>query len=424
VSSRKLWPRFWVTFVLACLLSEGLELLFERIEQRQGSSSPFSDSFITATGLYQRIVTVRRDPKPRFTAIVEIDPAKGPRGVSDQNVCAERAFLAELIERISEARPPPAMIVIDKFFGAASCRSDDAGTESLLRAISHITQMQPVVVGIRTSPWQPSESKDGHRVHVVQERLSIAKEGPFFGEGVINVAPDNRRLALQWRVYQSRAAVMNHTPSVADTLSLAVAKLYDSRLLQNNTRLANLISQGVQPYIGFLKPEQFEPYHLYAGELCSGQASSAAPRCAGQSVLSDIFRNKIVLIGENDSDRDSYPTIVGRVSGFYLQANYIEALLDDRFYTPGVKVASYGFAFLFFLGIELVLIRFHGRPLLALLSIGGLSAAALMLLFAIIMFSSVYIDPVGITVTAILLKLLHWAYDCIQPRHRPQTAWE
>ena len=270
MSLRKLRPRFWVTFLLACLLSEGLELLFERIEQRQGSSSPFSDSLITATGLYQRIVTVRRDPKPRFTAIVEIDPVKGPPDVSDQNVCAERAFLAELIERINQARPPPAMIVIDKYFGAGSCSSDDAGTQSLVRAVSHVTQIRPIVVGIRTGAWQPSASKDGRTAHVVQEHLSIAKDGPFFAEGVINVAPDNRRLALQWRVFQNRAAVANHAPSAADTFSLAVAKLYDARLLQNNPRLAKLLAKGVQPYIGFLKPEQFDPYHLYAGELCGG----------------------------------------------------------------------------------------------------------------------------------------------------------
>jgi CHASE2 domain-containing sensor protein len=409
---RKHWPRFWVTFLLACLLSEGLELLFERIELRQGSSSPFSDSLITATGLYQRIVTVRRDPKPRFTAIVEIDPVKGPADISDQNVCAERTFLAELIERISQARPPPAMIVIDKYFGARYCRSDDAGTQSLLRAVSHVTQSQPVVVGIRTG----AASKDGRTAYVVQDHLSIVKDGPFFAEGVINIAPDNRRLALQWRVYQNRDAV---TPSVADTLSLAVAKLYDSRLLQNNPRLATLLAKDVQPYIGFLKPEQFEPYHLYAGELCGG---SAEPRCAGQAVLPDVFRNKIVLIGENDPDRDSYPSILGRVSGFYLQANYIEALLDDRFYAPGGPVASYGFAFLFFLSIELVLIRFHGRPLAALFWIGALSAAALMLLFVIIMFVSVYIDPVGITVTAVVLKLLHWGYDSItrETAHKPR----
>jgi hypothetical protein len=424
VSSRKLWRRFWLTFLLACFLSEGLELLYERIEQRQGSSSPFADSFITATGLYQRIVTVRRDPKPRFTAIVEVDPGKGPADVSDQNVCAERAFLGELIERISEVRPPPAMIVIDKYFGAATCRNGDAGTESLLRTISLVTHSLPMVIGIRTNAWQPSDSKDGRTIHLVQEHLSIARQGPFFAEGVINVAPDNRRLALQWQVYQNGAAVMNHAPSVADTFSLAVAKLYDSRLLQNNVRLANLVAKGVQPYIGFLKPEQFEPYHLYAGELCTGPALPAGARCAAQSVSPDVVRNRIVLIGENDPDRDSFPSIVGRMSGFYLQANYIEALLDDRFYTPGAKVATYGFALLFFLGIELILIRFHGHPFLALTCISALSAAALMLLFIIIMFLSVYIDPVGITVTAVLLKLLHWAYDSVPPRHRTQTAWE
>ena len=139
--------------------------------------------------------------------------------------------------------------------------------------------------------------------------------------------------------------------------------------------------------------------------------------------MADVFRNKIVLIGESDPDRDGSPTSWGGCPVSTCRQTTSRHYSTTAFTRPGGQVASYGFAFLFFLGIELVLIRFHERPLVALLWIGALSAAALMLLFVIIMFLSVYVDPLGITVTAVLLKLLHWAYDSVQPRNRTQTEW-
>ncbi|MGA7926678.1 MAG: CHASE2 domain-containing protein, partial [Candidatus Sulfotelmatobacter sp.] len=45
------------------------------------------------------------------------------------------------------------------------------------------------------------------------------------------------------------------------------------------------------------------------------------------------IRGNIVLIGER-TDRDQHNTVNGKMPGYELQANYIEALLDDRYFTP------------------------------------------------------------------------------------------
>jgi CHASE2 domain-containing sensor protein len=47
-----------------------------------------------------------------------------------------------------------------------------------------------------------------------------------------------------------------------------------------------------------------------------------------------MLRGKIVLIAENSDREDQYNTVIGLVPGYLLHANYIEALLDDRYFSP------------------------------------------------------------------------------------------
>jgi CHASE2 domain-containing sensor protein len=411
--------RFWITFLIACIVAEGLELVYQRLEGSQG----LADSLVTVSGLYQRIVTARRDPIPRFTAIVEIDPARDPN-VSDVAVCAEREYLAHLIERLGQGRPAPAMIAIDKYFGLNSCPSDDSGTRALIARVTATSDLHPVVVGIRTKE-QALDANKGQVVHVVLPHLTYRPQGATFQEGVINVSSDNRRLPLQWAVYPSETAARSNSRVVMDTFALAVARQYDPDLLEKNPRLNRILGEGIQPFIGFLTPDQFKLSHVYASDLCGLTTAASRPTCESKLPLPD-FRNKIVLIGEND-DRDVYPTIVGRISGLYLQANYIEALLDDRFYTPGGPLLDYGFAFLFFLGVELILIKFHRSPLSLIVYLGGLTASSLIFLYLFVMVGNMYVDPVGVTLTAVLIKMLHAAYDYVRedpPRGHHRTVVE
>ena len=53
----------------------------------------------------------------------------------------------------------------------------------------------------------------------------------------------------------------------------------------------------------------------------------------------------VVIIGEINHELDDHLTIVGRMSGLLVQANYIEALLDDRLFRP-MPVLDYALGFL------------------------------------------------------------------------------
>jgi hypothetical protein len=243
--------------------------------------------------------------------------------------------------------------------------------------------------------------------------------------GIINIANDNRRLPLQWQIYADEQSVRGAKPFVHDTLALAAAKSYDADLLRKSPRLAHLIDAGEQPFVGFLTVRQFQYSHVYAHELCGnsqaeGRASPTS--CDGNGGSLAPLRNRVVIIGENDPDRDSMPTIIGRLPGFYVQANYVEALLDDRYYTPGGPILDYGFAFVFLVGLELILVLCHHNALKAAALTVGLLVSTAALLYVTIMLASVYIDPIAVSGSALLIKLLHFIYGFVKREPPPATV--
>jgi CHASE2 domain-containing sensor protein len=395
-------------------MAEGGEFLFERLTKSEGGHPPLTESLVTASGLYQRLVTARRNPIDRFTAIVEIDPKIDYPSVSDSNVCAERKFLAHLLTRISSANP--AVIVVDKFFGRDTCGNSSVGTQALLDAIAAISATHPIVVGVRTDTIDLRVNGAIETRAFIDPHLSWGPETSQFRTGIINIANDNRRLPLQWQIFRDEESARDGKPFVHDTLALAAAKLYDADLLRKSLRLARLIDNGDQPFIGFLNISQFHYSHLYAHEVCGGAHTqgAGAPGCEGGGPPPISIRNRVVVIGENDRDRDSMPTIIGGLPGFYVQANYIEALLDDRYYTPGGPILDYGFAFLFLLGLELILVVYHHDALKVAILIVGLIIGTGALLYLTIMLASVYIDPLAVSGSAVLIKLLHFVYGFVK----------
>jgi CHASE2 domain-containing sensor protein len=419
---RKLHWRFWVTFLLACVLAEGGEFLFERLTKSEGGPPQLTESLVTASGFYQRIVTARRNPIDRFTAIVEIDPKRDYPSVSDSNVCAEREFLAHLLTRISNANP--AVIVIDKFFGRDTCDGNSIGTQALLDAFATVSATHPIVVGVRTDALDlPVNGAIQTRIFV-DPHLPWGPDTSQFRTGILNIANDNRRLPLQWQIYMNEEGARNGTPIVYDTLALAAAQLYDADLLRKSPRLARLIDNGNQPFIGFLNINQFRYSHLYAHEVCGNSIArgAGALSCESANPLPTNLRNRVVLIGENDRDRDAMSTIIGALPGFYVQANYIEALLDDRYYTPGGPILDYGFAFIFLLGLELILVVYHHDALKVAILTVGLILGTGALLYLTIMLASVYIDPLAVSGSAVLIKLLHFLYGFVKRDPLPASV--
>src|SRR5438093_3563593 len=56
---------------------------------------------------------------------------------------------------------------------------------------------------------------------------------------------------------------------------------------------------------------------------------------------------------------DSHYSVIGYVPGVILHANYIEALLDQRYFKPVRWWMNYGVGFLIYLAFHFVLVKHH-----------------------------------------------------------------
>jgi len=96
---------------------------------------------------------------------------------------------------------------------------------------------------------------------------------------------------------------------------------------------------------------------------------------------------------------------VGRIPGVYLQANFIEALLDDRYY-EGYPSLNYVFGFLFLAGLEAILMVFRRSWAKKLGAIVAFMIAMLFLLYIVISELHLYVNPLPFIVLALLVRAL------------------
>jgi CHASE2 domain-containing sensor protein len=402
VSRKRASARAILAFAIACIVAYGLEqvahLLISEAEQHAGSS----DSVFMFRGGYERLVTAwPRDLVPRFTSLVYIDPDADRTAVSFLNVCDQRAFLAELISAVAERNP--AVIVVDKFFTPRYCAPDHPGTLALEKAIADASTRVPVVTGLRINGENASP---GPR----SIEPPIAFRGALlFGEGIINIDTDSRRLPLGWTIDRDSPK----RSEWRNTLALQVAEAYDSRLYEKYPRLERLVTQRANPYISMMPPAAFPA--MFTGDLlCTSRNVRAAVRrlCAervARATDPSYVRGRIVVIGEKSRETDVHNTIIGRVPGFVLQANYIEALLDQRYFEPVPWWINYLLGFLFFAAVKASL---HQKS--ALRCVAGFVGVALLtvlLLSLVVRYLGYFVDPVAGSASVLALLLIVWIFE-------------
>lgn len=380
-------------------------------------------TFFVLTGLYQRLLTAARTPEVRRTVIVEINPEKDFPSVSNSNVCAEREFLAHLVRRIDE-NSSPAAIVIDKYFGKSACLNEDGqGTRDFIETVDSIRRKgHKLVIGLETQKLEDArEPPRGAPESFLVDSLKFGA-GSMGQEGIVNIARDTRRLPLQWQIYSGQDRGQDHGAVITlDTLSMTAALASDPDLLAKDRRLVGLIDAGEQPFIGFLGEKQWAEAHahFYASEiLCGHRAGESEPwrSCEGQGPVPVRLDHQIVVIGEQDR-ADRHDSVVGPVPGFYLQANYIEALLDSQYLNPGGRFADYGLGFAFLMALELILIVLHDRAGWAIAGIVVLAAVSYAGLLLIVLLLRTYVDPVPVGATGCAIKILHLAYGKVALGH-------
>jgi hypothetical protein len=132
---------------------------------------------------------------------------------------------------------------------------------------------------------------------------------------------DKRKIPTFWPVVQE-----GQKPRAVPSIALLAASTYDPGLAE--TKRGSILKR-VHPYTGFIAESQFTV--VPASAVCQPSSDGCGPQ--DELPLRPRLRSRVIIIGQ-DSSSDVHQAPVGIMAGYLLQANYVEALLDDRVVFP------------------------------------------------------------------------------------------
>ena len=280
-----------------------------------------------------------RDVRSRRVTVIPLREDTDPARILN-NVCEQRWYLARLVPQLADAGATA--IVFDKFFGPDSCDKSDEGTSNLICAVQR--SRAPVVVGVESHVPQVDPKNvclilsgslnfgDKRDANGTPEAQSAVKEG------ITRLNSDPRKIPLNWFSYQDDMAFdTGKEPTDTGTLSSVAATLVDKDL-QNESGLVQLRATAQHPFSSFISPDALSRADALS-ILCTSPAKAEIVArynvdCAKHPPSDAEIRGRVVVIGEDVPGRDRHTLLGNDVAGVYLQANYIESLLDDRYLRP------------------------------------------------------------------------------------------
>ncbi len=335
--------------------------------------------------LYQRFATAsHRKPRPHFVRLITLSSAAEPPEVL-ADPCNKREFVAAVLDRLQAVHP--AVVVIDFWYSPGICGKGEnySKTAVLQEAVSKASTQFPIVIALGSQTQEQLELNRDAELEAFKGAGFTAKdqvldphlrfEGAGVSYGLARLNCDTRRIPLFWFVYPDREAIRARTSRIPQTsLAYEAATKYDPDL---RTALKNVIAKDEHPFTSFVREIQFGP--ISAAKVVCGRSLHASEdwKNCGAPGLSELstLRGKVVVIGEA-TEGDKHASVVGDVPGYLLHANYIESLLDDRYFRPVYPFLEFA---LTALGIVAVVFLFdRSRSLLVgfLLSIGLVAAVA------------------------------------------------
>jgi hypothetical protein len=316
-------------------------------------------------------------------------PVPGDEELTKKHLCEQRRMMAVLLSTLK--KDDPALIVIDKFFRPITCPDNDEGTKALQTALNDVSNSLPVIVGeddVNEEDLEDLKERNDGELTVLQKKgfskADVLLEPTLdFGGSVhralLNVDWGANKIPLHWRAARE-SEIEGSGPSNRVTLSMAAAQKYDLSP-QAKARFEELLRQERHPYTSLIPQQEFPDYSVI--DLICGH--SYAPginwkdRCTPPHSASGVLKGHIVVIGEY-SPGDTFHTELGTTPGVVLQANYIESLLDDRYFKPFYKWGEIGIGLLWFAAVWVIFERTES-PLRALMYCVALSAVLWWILF-------------------------------------------
>lgn len=272
--------------------------------------------------------------------------------------CRRRLYIAELLKALANLYPR--VVVLDIWFDPEFC-SDERVTRILFDALGQFSKAAPIILGL------PSRNATDFQVNSPAEFRYMSNRKPPLGqtelvlmpvthppqstdgrlvEAVVRRSSDATRIPLSWSVYD-RLPKDGVQPRRAETLSVAAVRAFDSHhpTLKKIDALSPdgspKVSTEPYPYTSLRREDQL-PIQRALDVICSRSADAFWKNICAQSelltsdpnVFTNIFTNKVIVIGLVGLGGDLHETTIGTVPGVILQADYIESLLSGPLFKP------------------------------------------------------------------------------------------
>lgn len=357
----KVWAllreRRWRLLVYIGLL--GIAFALERTgDQAAGNGGSTSEA---ARVIYQRISTLGyRKPSARYTSLILLDdnPAShhDPSSVA-LNGCQRRLYLAKLVHALDVQS---ASVIVLDFYFKAECPDQD---KELSDAISKTALDLPVLIGMNSETVSAVRRQQPRYIIGPEiEEGDLVPEAPNISGGVgggtyglTMLAADTRRIPIEWTIATPGSDLAHITERhVQDGLAFAAAAAHN-RSLRSNPTLNQFMRRGQFPMTSFIPEDKF-PQQTGLDLLCENLKSANWESCDPKHDPASIFKGHIAVIGfgDNPAKTDMHDSVLGLVPGVILQANYIESLLDGRYFTQAWWPVQVLLSFLCFAAIEVV----------------------------------------------------------------------
>jgi CHASE2 domain len=334
-----------ITIFLVCCL---FALLFEHAITHFLTTEWAAESAFSHSAFYNKFISAG-SPKIRQNHTVIIDDSPDDRYKlifpDIGGPCGEkgkRKALALLLEKIGPQYP--SVIVLDHYFTEA-CAYNDPGTEALKTSILNISKQIPIVIGRLASTDEKKKENNTDNTKTIpyleSTHATLNFENSLPGhkiiEGILNPVNDTKKLPLYWSIKHSEKS--NQVDRIP-TLSFAAVQASIEKGLLNpkvtKDRLAELSKLKAQlemlsklqdhPFIRFIEPTQFEK-----------PVPAVRLMLDDPSTKNTNFEDKIIIIGETKNLYDQWENTHGdKVPGMQMQANYIEAILENRFFKNSI----------------------------------------------------------------------------------------
>ncbi len=373
------------------------------IEARTGSEGE--------EGIARLALSGYRDVRSRRVTVIALSEDSDPSSVLG-NLCEQRWYIARLVDALTSMGA--AEIVIDKFFAPKTCPDGDPNTSAFMSAVQRTPV--PVIVGRATHP--PKSSDANNSCLILSESLDFGNKVEAGGRslnapavllGLTRLNSDVRRIPMSWSCYSNDAEFssgVKPTIEQADTLSWLAASRDPG--LEKEPRMMSLRARGQHPFTSFIAPEDLSHAEALSVLCLSAAKDEIASRygvdCSRHPLGETPIRGSLIVIGEDVQGKDRHMLFGRDVSGVYLQANYIESLLDDRF----MKALDTAWNYAGFLSwLALLYVIFWLQPEVALaISVAGILIVRYLLAWVVV--RSGYYPQISILDVGIVAPVLKY----------------